>query len=143
MRVIFSLIFLSLFLCSQTINEQIHALEDSTPKERVDLMNSIKEQLVSMNEEKRMQIIETLREKLHSNHSTEDEVVIDTEQVKSEHNVEMQMDRGQEHQEVTQMQDELLQQEQHQAMVSEENQRDAREPLNIPSHKINQNGGIK
>ena len=73
MRVIFSLIFLSLFLLSETINEQIHALEIATPQERVALMNHIKKQLISMNEEKRMQTLGALRAKLQAkneeNHS--------------------------------------------------------------------------
>ncbi len=68
MRVIFILIFFSLFLWSQTINEQLHALDKATPKERVALMNSIKEQLVRMNTERRMKTIETLQDKLqHKN----------------------------------------------------------------------------
>jgi len=66
MRVIFSLIFLSLLLLSETINEQIHALETATPQERVELMNHIKEQLISMNEEKRMQTLGALRAKLQA-----------------------------------------------------------------------------
>ena len=66
MKVIFSLIFFSLFLLSETLNEQIHALEDATPQERVALMNHIKEQLISMNEEKRMQTLGALRAKLQA-----------------------------------------------------------------------------
>ena len=66
MRVIFSLIFFSLFLLSETINDQIHALDDATPKERVELMNHIKEQLISMNEEKRTQTLDALRAKLQA-----------------------------------------------------------------------------
>jgi len=64
MRVIFSFILLSLFLSAQPINEQIHALQDATPEERVELMNNIKKQLVSMNAQRRMLTIETLREQL-------------------------------------------------------------------------------
>ncbi len=66
MQVIVSLIFLSLLLWSQTINEQIHALEKATPQERVELMNSIKKQLVSMNAQKRMETIEALRAKIEN-----------------------------------------------------------------------------
>lgn len=67
MRMFCSLIFLSLFLYSENINEQIHALQNATPQERVELMNSIKEQLISMNEEKRIETLETLRNKLQHN----------------------------------------------------------------------------
>ena len=77
MRVIFILIFFSLFLWSQTINEQIHALDKATPKERVALMNSIKEQLISMHTEKRMKTIETLQEKLQHKNEHKQEVKID------------------------------------------------------------------
>ncbi len=72
MRMFCSLIFLSLFLYSENINEQIHALQNATPKERVELMNSIKEQLISMNEEKRIQTLETLRDKLQHNCEAKD-----------------------------------------------------------------------
>ncbi|HHS93114.1 MAG TPA: hypothetical protein ENK82_07190 [Campylobacterales bacterium] len=65
MKIIFSLIFLSLFLLSETINEQIHALEDATPEKRVELMNHIKEQLISMNEAERMKTLGALKAKLH------------------------------------------------------------------------------
>jgi len=68
MRLIFSLIFLSLSLLSETINEQIHALETATPQERVELMNHIKEQLISMNEENRIQTLETLRANIQTKH---------------------------------------------------------------------------
>jgi len=66
MKIIFSLIFLSLFLLSETINEQIHALEDATPEKRVELMNHIKEQLISMNEEARNNTLDALRAKLQA-----------------------------------------------------------------------------
>jgi len=66
MKIIFSLIFLSLSLLSETINEQIHSLETATPQERVALMNHIKEQLISMNEEKRMKALSKLRVKLQA-----------------------------------------------------------------------------
>ncbi len=67
MKIIFSLICISIFLLSATINEQIHALEDASPKERVALMNHIKEQLIEMNHEERMNTITALQEKLHAN----------------------------------------------------------------------------
>ncbi len=80
MRIFCSLIFLSLFLYSENINEQIHALQNATPQERVKLMNSIKEQLISMNEEKRIQTLETLRDKLQHN----SEVRHESNEVKNE-----------------------------------------------------------
>ena len=102
MRIFFSLTLLSLFLYSETINEQIHALEDATPKERVRLMNSIKEQLVSMNEEKRMQTIETLREKIEHTSDVEHKMIeIDNHEEIVEHV------------ESSHIQDELHQHEQH------------------------------
>jgi hypothetical protein len=83
MRVIFILIFFSLFLCSQTINEQIHALDKATPTERVALMNSIKEQLISMNTERRMKTIASLQAKLQHK-SEEQEVANETQNVHTE-----------------------------------------------------------
>ena len=102
MRIFFSLTLLSLFLYSETINEQIHALEDATPKERVSLMNSIKEQLVSMNEDKRMQTIETLREKIEHTSDVEHKMI----EVDNHEEVV-------EHVESSHIQDELHQHEQH------------------------------
>ena len=68
MKTIFSLIVTTVLLLSQTINEQIHALEDASPEKRVELMNHIKEQLVSMNQEERMSTISILQEKLQGSH---------------------------------------------------------------------------
>ncbi len=92
MRIFCSLIFLSLFLYSENINEQIHALQNATPQERVELMNSIKEQLISMNEEKRIQTLETLRDKLqhnseakHEEHEVKNEMTNHRESVKEHH----------------------------------------------------------
>jgi hypothetical protein len=73
MRVIFILIFFSLLVWSQTINEQIHALDKATPKERVALMNSIKEQLISMNTERRMKTIASLQSKLQHKSENKEE----------------------------------------------------------------------
>ena len=68
MKMLFSLIITTVFLFSQTINEQIHALEDASPEQRVELMNSIKKQLISMNQEKRMKTIGDLQKKLQVKH---------------------------------------------------------------------------
>ena len=165
MRVLFSLIFLSLFLYSQTINEQIHALQEATPKERVALMNSIKEQLVTMNEEKRMQTIEALREKLHGSHEVDEayDGEIKSEDMQSKHmekdmKVEemhqeqhsnmMQQQETQHmqeeimmHQEEMQMHTELFQQEQHEMV--EETTTNIVEHISPPSHKIDLAIGTK
>ncbi len=68
MKIFFSLIVTTVLLLSQTINEQIHALENASPEKRVELMNHIKEQLISMNHEERMNTISLLQEKLQGNH---------------------------------------------------------------------------
>ena len=68
MKIIFSLMCMSLLLISSTINEQIHALENASPKERVALMNHIKEQLIEMNHAERMNTIASLQEKLYVKH---------------------------------------------------------------------------
>ena len=66
---IFSLVVTTVLLFSETINEQIHALESASPQERVELMNSIKMQLISMNHEERMKTIGNLQKKLQVKHT--------------------------------------------------------------------------
>ena len=66
MKIFFSLIITTVLIFSQTINEQIHALENASPQKRVELMNHIKEQLISMNHEKRMKTIANLQKKLQA-----------------------------------------------------------------------------
>jgi len=68
MKIFFLFFCMSMLLLSQSINEQIHALEDATPEKRVELMNHIKEQLIAMNHEKRMKTIHTLQAKLQRKH---------------------------------------------------------------------------
>ena len=68
MKLFISLFIITNILFSQTINEQIHALEKASPQERVKLMNNIKKELMNMNEEKRMSTISSLREKLQAKH---------------------------------------------------------------------------
>jgi len=80
MRVIFSLICMSIMLISDTVNEQIHALENATPTERVALMNKIKEQLIEMNDEERMSTISTLQKKLHIKNKTNEHNDLDSSQ---------------------------------------------------------------
>jgi len=140
MRIIISLIFSSLFSCSQTINEQIHLLEDATPKERVALMNSIKEQLVSMNEETRIDTINTLRKKLQHNNKTSHQNS-NVNNIQDEHTSK----REKVHQEeALKLQDELHQHENHQNHISEENRRmEITEHSDSTSHNINQSNGAK
>jgi len=58
-------VFLSLSIYAETINAQIHALEYATAKERVSLMNSIKQKLVMMNADERVQTLAVLKARLH------------------------------------------------------------------------------
>lgn len=46
---------------AQSINEQIEAIKSAQPKERVAMMNRLKLQIAAMNEEQRMQAINTLQ----------------------------------------------------------------------------------
>jgi hypothetical protein len=63
-------LFLSL-LSALSINEQIRSLEGATPKERVALMNHIKEQLIEMNQNERMDTIHLLKSQFHSERGVE------------------------------------------------------------------------
>jgi len=76
MRLFLQFIILTLFCSSQTINEQLKELEHAPPKQRVELMNHIKEQLILMNQEQRVQTINKLRAKLqpHSYRETHQRV---------------------------------------------------------------------
>lgn len=65
MKIIIVLLISVSIACTQTINEQIKSLEQLTPKERVVLMNHIKEQLIEMNQNERMNTIEKLRAKMN------------------------------------------------------------------------------
>jgi hypothetical protein len=60
------MLILCSLLSSQTINEQIQALEEAIPEKRVELMNHIKEQLIIMNQEERMETIDLLKSQLHN-----------------------------------------------------------------------------
>jgi hypothetical protein len=60
-------------LLSQSINEQIQALEEATPEKRVELMNHIKEQLIIMNQEERMDTIHLLKTQLHNENEVKEE----------------------------------------------------------------------
>ena len=46
---------------SESLNEQIEAMQHATPQERVAKMNRLKTQIASMNEEERLKAIETLQ----------------------------------------------------------------------------------
>jgi hypothetical protein len=60
-------------LSSQSINEQIQALEEATPEKRVELMNHIKEQLIIMNQDERMETIDLLKSQLHNENGVAEE----------------------------------------------------------------------
>jgi hypothetical protein len=66
MKIFYTLSLLVSLLSALTINEQIHSLEGATPKERVALMNHIKEQLIEMNQHERMDSIHLLKSQLHT-----------------------------------------------------------------------------
>lgn len=65
MRLLFIIMLSISISIAEDINEQIKSLEEATPQERVELMNHIKEQLIEMNQNERMNTIEKLRSKLH------------------------------------------------------------------------------
>jgi hypothetical protein len=67
------MIILCSLLSAQSINEQIQALEDATPKKRVELMNHIKEQLIIMNQDERMETIHLLKSQLHNENGVVEE----------------------------------------------------------------------
>lgn len=66
------LMLLTLFSFAESINEQIQSLEGATVEERVAMMNHIKEQLIEMNQNERMQTIDKLREKSESSELKEE-----------------------------------------------------------------------
>lgn len=65
MRLLLIMILSISLSAEESINEQIKSLEQATPQERVEVMNHIKEQLIEMNQNERMNTIAKLREKLH------------------------------------------------------------------------------
>ncbi len=69
MKIIYSVLIVCSLLNSQSINEQIQALEEATPEKRVELMNRIKEQLIIMNQDERMETIGLLKSQLHNENS--------------------------------------------------------------------------
>ena len=64
MRLLFQLIILTILGFSQNINEELKELSSATPEKRVELMNHIKEQLIIMNQQERIETIAKLRAKL-------------------------------------------------------------------------------
>jgi len=64
MRLFLQFIIITLLCSAQSINEQLKELEHAPPQKRVELMNHIKEQLILMNQEQRVQTINKLRAKL-------------------------------------------------------------------------------
>jgi len=66
MRVLFILVIISVIGFPQTINEQIKVLKNASPQKRVELMNHIKKQLITMNQKERLQAIHILKAELQS-----------------------------------------------------------------------------
>ena len=66
----FTFYIFCILLFSQTINEQIRALEHTSPKMRVKMMNNIKKQLIKMNQKQRKEALSSLRKKLHTKQGT-------------------------------------------------------------------------
>ena len=52
------------FSNADDINKQIAALKEAAPKERVEMMNRLKEKIAAMNEHERANAIETIQETL-------------------------------------------------------------------------------
>lgn len=72
---------------TQSLDEQIKSLESVSPKERVELMNKIKEQLIEMNQDERMNTIEKLRAKVNPSKRSE----MDTQTMDGDKNVPKQV----------------------------------------------------
>ncbi|HHH50930.1 MAG TPA: hypothetical protein ENK76_00970 [Campylobacterales bacterium] len=71
MRLFLQFILMTLLCSAQSINEQLKELEHAPPKQRVELMNHIKEQLILMNQEQRVDTINKLRAKLQPQAQTQ------------------------------------------------------------------------
>jgi hypothetical protein len=69
MKIVYITLLISSILFSQSLNSQIKKLENSSPKERVALMNDIKTQLILMNENDRMNTIHLLKARVSSKNS--------------------------------------------------------------------------
>jgi hypothetical protein len=117
---LFLWMFLPLLLSAETINEQIHALQNATPQERVELMNSIKEQLISMNENKRMATLASLREKLQQKDKSDLSVEHDESNILQEH---LSHDEHLEHIETTTHLNETIHEEVHEEIDHNEENR--------------------
>jgi len=61
-----------------TMDQQITAMQQATPQERVKLMNQFKQQLASMNAEERSKSITQLREKMQQQNTHKDTKAIHT-----------------------------------------------------------------
>jgi len=77
MRLFLQFIIMTLLCSAQNINEQLKELEHASPQKRVEIMNHIKEQLILMNQEQRVETINKLRAKLqpHREEATHHQVV--------------------------------------------------------------------
>lgn len=69
LKIAISIAFLGTVLLngSDMINEQIEAIQKASPQERVELMNRLKIQLATMNEEERTSAIKTLQGRMGGN----------------------------------------------------------------------------
>jgi len=56
---------------ARSIDQQITAIQNASPQERVKLMNQFKQQLASMNAKERSKSISQLREKMHNDKADE------------------------------------------------------------------------
>ena len=138
MKAIFLVIFITILTFSQSINEQIKALQDATPQKRVDMMNEIKRQLIEMNQEERSSTIEKLRARMDVKHEQNCEASM-SEQHQEEHSDNMMeshvgMEEMHQHKNMQEMQnnrEQMLEQ-----MEGREN-RPENAPLNQPSSMPN------
>lgn len=91
MKIVIMLMFSLSIAFTLTLDEQIKLLEHATPKERVELMNKIKEQLIEMNQNERMNTIEKLRAKMNpskENGDTPEQTDGTTQEVSQHHRAE-------------------------------------------------------
>jgi len=94
MRIVFTFLIFCTILFSQTINEQIRALQDISPRKRVEMMNNIKKQLIQMNQKQRNKTISDLRKKLQTtqgNHIRSNPIEINREHNLDSINIQNQM----------------------------------------------------
>lgn len=84
MRVLWVLCWMSILGFSQSLDEQLSRLEEMNPSERVALMNQIKEELMEMNQEERLESIEKLRAKFHTDEHASSSDECESESIRHE-----------------------------------------------------------